>query len=244
MNRRYFFQTLFLTPFFGSFLANLRPSSHQGHVYLITDNPQDPLDIILRKLEKFHFMKDRNFSFSSFSPFNEPIQRSLQARGWKYLPDYKVASAVISFQSLLHHASPSFTLIKDGSILDIRCLGLDSLWKNMRKESQNSSLTTIASFGKQSPFLSLGHWVSIYADGKQLDSLSLKKNVKKSFYTKKGFVTVMIKGGKASVLESSCRHKVCCSSTPASLAGEHIICAPNRFLLKIDRSSLVDTSIG
>ncbi len=244
MDRRHFFQTLLLTPFLSSLLANSRPSSHQSHICLITDNPQDLLWIILQKLEKFHFMKERDFYFSGPSPFNEPIQRSLHARGWKYLHDSMCTSVVISFQSLLLPTAPSFTLIKEGDILDIRSLGLDSLWKNMRKDSQRSSLTTIASFGKRSPFLTFGHWVSIYSDGKQLDSLSLNKNITKSYHTKTGFVTVRVKGGKASVLESSCLHKVCCSSAPASLSGEHIICAPNRFLLKIDRSSLVDTSIG
>lgn len=244
MDRRNFFQTFLLAPFLGSLLSHSKPSTHQSHIYLITNNPQDFLWILLQILEKFHSIKDKRFSFISSSPLTEPIEKSLYAGGWKRIHNSMLPSVVISFQSLLQPAAPSFTMIKERNILDIRSSGLYSLWKEMRKGGQRSSLATIASFYKKKPFLTSGQWVSIYKEGKQLDSLSLKKTTTKTYDTKTGFVTVKIKGGKASATDSSCLHKVCCSSPPASLSGEHIICAPNYFLLKIERSPLVDTSIG
>lgn len=244
MDRRHFFQTLLLTPLLGSLLVNPKPSNRQSHLYMITDFPQDFLWIILQALEKYHLMEEKSFSLSGHSPCDKAIQKSLRTRGWKYLPDPERAAVVLSFQLLLQPAAPSFTLIKGGNILDIRSLGLDSLWKTMRKDCLSSSLMTMVSFDKKRAALPIGRWASVCADGKHLDSLSLKKNIIKSYQTKSGQVIVRIKGGKASVLESSCVHKVCCLSAPASFTGEHIICAPNRFLLKIDRSHLVDTSIG
>ena len=244
MDRRHFFQTLLLTPFLGSLLANPRPSSSQNLLYLITDSPQNYLWSILQTLEKYYLLEEKSFSLSGHSPCDGAIQKSLHIRGWKYLPDPDRAVAVLSFQLLLQPAAPSFTLIKGVNILDLRSFGLDSLWKTMRKESLNSSLMTTVSLGKKSPVLPIGRWVSVCADGRHLDSLSLRKNIIKSYQTKSGQVIVRIKGGKASVSESSCVHKVCCLSAPAYFTGERIICAPNRFLLKIDRSHLVDTSIG
>ena len=244
MDRRHFFQTLLLTPFLGPLLANPKPSSSQGLLYMITDCPQSYLWVILQTLEKYFLLDEKSFSFSSHSPCDEAIQKSLHTRGWSHLPDPERAVVALSFQPLLQPTAPSFAFIRGTNILDIRSLGLDSLWKTMRKDSLSSSLMTMVSLGKKRPVLPIGRWAFVYADGKHLDSLSLKKNIIKSYQTKSGQVIVRIIGGKASVLESSCLHKVCCLSSPAYFTGQNIICAPNHFLLKIDRSPLVDTSIG
>jgi hypothetical protein len=211
---------------------------------MIVDNPQDFLWIALQELEKYLIIEEKYFSFSSYSPLTKVIQKSLHQCGWKYFSDTSAAAAVISFRSLLHPTDPSFTLIKGGNILDLRFSRLSSLWKDMRKNSPASSLMTTIAFGRKRPFLPSGQWASVYGDGKQMDRLSLKKTLHKTYNTNAGQVQVRIKDGMAWVLDSSCRHKICRLSSPASFAGETIICAPNRFLLKIERSHRVDTSIG
>jgi hypothetical protein len=90
----------------------------------------------------------------------------------------------------------------------------------------------------------MGKSISIFNQGKKTDSLSLDKNSIKSYRARQGRITVTVNNRRAWVTDSSCRHKICCLTPPISFAGERIICAPNRFLVEIDRTSLIDTSIG
>jgi hypothetical protein len=103
---------------------------------------------------------------------------------------------------------------------------------------------TLASFKKRKSGISAGEFVSIYKDGRRIEMFPLKESLSKSFRAGRDKITVRLEGGKAWVSESSCRHKICLSSPPVSLAGERIICAPNHFLLEIQGRHSIDTSIG
>lgn len=244
MDRRHFFQTFLMTPLVGSLMASIRLSKGQSQLYMITDSPQDFLWIILQELEKHHLIEERSFSFSGSSAFEKAIYKSLLQKGWIYYPDPLKTSFILSSQLLLHSVNPSFTFIKDGNVLDIRSRNLSSLWKGMQKDGHRSSLVTIACFNTKRRSLPRGRWASVYVYGRQVDRLSLKKKTSKTYLTKQGNVAVEAEGGQAKVSESSCSQKICCLSAPASFCGERIICAPNHFLLEIERSSFVDTSIG
>lgn len=244
MDRRHFFRTLLMTPFIGSLMASIRLSKRQSQLYMITDSPQDFLWVILQELEKHHLIEERSFSFSGSSACEKAIHKSLLQKGWIYYPDPIKASFILSSRLLLHRINPSFTFIKDGNILDIRSRNLSSLWKGMQEDGHRSSLITIACFNTKRQSFPSGHWASVFVDGRQVDRLPLKKKTFKTYLTKQGSVAVEVEGGQAKVSESSCSQKICCLSAPASLCGERIICAPNHFLLEIERSSYVDTSIG
>jgi hypothetical protein len=139
---------------------------------------------------------------------------------------------------------PSFTLIREGKIWDIRSRKLYSLWREMNKNQRRSSCLTIASF-KSTPSHPLsGKYVSVYKEGSKIEMISLEENVTRSYRTRGGKITLRVKDGKAWVPESSCRHKICLHSPSVSFAGERIICVPNHFLLEIKGSRYIDTSIG
>ncbi len=151
---------------------------------------------------------------------------------------------ILSFSHLLNKASPSFTLVRNGRIWDIRSKRVYSLWQEMNRNHEPSSSLTFASLKKKTPVQSAGELVSMYREGQKIETLSLNINGEKTFKIRGGRITVKIADGKAWVTESSCRHKICLYSPPVSSAGERIICVPGHFLLKIDRSSSIDTVIG
>jgi hypothetical protein len=114
----------------------------------------------------------------------------------------------------------------------------------MNTNHKPSSFLTIASLKNNPAGHSAGESVSIYKNGRKDKILSLKKNTTQTFRAQDGKVTVRIEDGKAWVSESTCRHKICLYSPPVSLAGERIVCAPNHFLLEVQRSGSIDTIIG
>ncbi|MFP4081319.1 MAG: NusG domain II-containing protein [Candidatus Aminicenantes bacterium] len=152
----------------------------------------------------------------------------------------------ISFRFFRLHRKvhPSFTFTQGGKILDIRHQKLASLWRHMKMKENGSPFLFMASFSSHKNISHPGTSVSVYADGRRVDCLSLQKNTIKLYSTPKGEVRVRVERGRAGIVESSCDHKICCLSPPVSLAGERIICAPNHFLIKINPSPFVDTSIG
>lgn len=244
MDRRRFLQALLSSPLLVSSLRGSQAKKERGLLYLISDSPQDYLWIILQELRNYHRIEDKSFSFSGSSLCHKAIWESLTQRGWKYSPNNTKSGLVLSSSFLNHKAFPSFTFVKGGNILDIRSHKLASLWEDMRKRSASASLLTTASFNEKTAPLLKGSRVCFYLDGHRVDSLSLNKKAQKTYLTKNGHVSVKIESGKVRVIESSCAQKICCLSKPISSAGDRIICAPNRFLLEIERTSLVDTAIG
>jgi hypothetical protein len=155
-----------------------------------------------------------------------------------------LANLTFSFSHLHHKASPSFTLVKKGRIWDIRSQKLYAHWRDMNTNHEPSSCLTTVSLKNNPNDHYEGEFVSIYKNGRKVETLSLKKNTTQTFRVQDGKVAARIEDGKVWVLESSCRHKICLYSPPVSLAGERIVCAPNHFLLEIQRSSSIDTIIG
>lgn len=169
-----------------------------------------------------------------------PILRELE----RYIPGFSKADFLISSQRLQQKVSPSFTLIDKGKIVDIRSNMLLSLWAQMNKNNQVSSLMTELSLQEKRIPPVQGTHVSLFIDGQKKENLALKSRLVKTYRSSRGTVSVRVDGGKAWVAKSSCVHKICCHSSPISLSGERLICAPNHFLLKIEGAPFVDTVIG
>lgn len=244
MDRRGFFKTMLVTPLFTPLLLASKTTKSDLELFLIADDPQLFISLLLKELKKHFTAFGRNFTLLNSYPRENELKRVLTQLGWKYVQKPAEADLTLSFSHLRQKALPSFTLVREGRIWDIRSRKLYSLWKEMNKNHKPSSCLTIASFRDRKSDLFSGEFVNIYKDGRKIGKISLKKNVSKSFRAKEGKISIKVENGKAWVFESSCNHKICLYTPPASLAGERIICAPNHFLLEIQGTSSVDTIIG
>ncbi len=244
MERRDFFKTVLAA----SLLTPLFLSSKRGNddldLYFIGDESELFIPAVLEELKKLGIVTGENFAFADLHPEEDGLKQALLRKGWKHVQSHVQADLAFSFSHLRQKALPSFTLIKEGNIWDVRVQKLRSLWKEMNEKYKPSSALTIASFKKRKLAAAPGESVLIYRDGRLAERFSLKENFSGSFKTKRGKVEVRVKERRAWVADSSCRHKICVYSSPVSLAGERIICAPNRFLLKIQGAHAIDTIIG
>jgi hypothetical protein len=244
MERRDFFKTVLATSLLAPLFLSAKKAKSDLELYLIGDEAEIFLPAILDELKKSGIASSGDFTFADSPPDKDALKQALLRGGWKHVLSPLQADLTLSFCQLRQKALPSFTLIKEGNIWDARARKLYSLWKEMNERYKPSSCMTIASFQKRKPSLSPGEFVSISKDGRVVERFSLKKNFSGSFKTKRGKVEVMVKEGRAWIARSSCRHKICLYSSPVSLAGERIICAPNQFLLEIQGARSIDTVIG
>ncbi len=243
MKRRDFFKQIFWTPLITPALISSATDRGSLQLYIISDTPHLFLPLLLRELKSFQRITDRTFAFSTDHPQAKEIKRTLQREGWRLASRASSPELSLSFHILSQPSSPSFTMMKNGRILDLRSRHLLSLWKEMNP-CPPSSLLTVLTPQQIGTSGQPGNFVSIYMDGIKKEKLSLYRDMISSFRTERGQVIVIVEKGKAWVVSSSCRHKICCSVPPVSLSGERIICAPNHFLLEVSRSYFVDTSIG
>jgi len=244
MDRRDFFKTVLATSLFAPIFLASKKDKSDLELYLIGDEAELFLPAILDELKKSKIGSGEDFAFANSHPDKDGLKRVLLRRGWKHVLSPLQADLTFSFCQLRHKALPSFTLIKEGNIWDIRARRLHTLWKEMNEKYKPSSCLTIASFQKRKFSAALGEFVSISKDARVVERFSLKKNFSGSFKTKRGKIEVRVEDARAWVTDSSCRHKICIYSSPVSLAGERIICAPNHFLLEIQGARSIDTVIG
>jgi hypothetical protein len=244
MERRDFFKKLIVTPLLTPLFLAAKKKKSDCEVHLITDDIHVFLPLILEELHSYVPNNGHSFALLNSHPQENDLKRILSQRGLTYAPKPIQADLIISFSHLREKTPPSFTLIREGRIWDIRSRKLYSLWREMNKNQRPSSLLTIASFKNRQSHPFYGDFVSVYKDGREIEMISLGENVTKSYNARGGNITLSVKNGKTWISESPCRHKICLNSPPVSMAGERIICAPNHFLLEIKRSPYVDTSIG
>jgi hypothetical protein len=243
MNRRHFIQALVSAPLLSRFLLGSKKTQSASEIHLVSDNPHQILPLLLEEMKKYGLNYEKKFAFLNSYPNEKQMTQELQRQGWIFSPLHTDSDLSISFRSLKHKIRPSFTMAKEGGIWDIRSKRLLSLWKQINKEGPLSSCLTIAYIRGSKPRYA-GKSFSVFSQGQRIDSLALNVNRTKLYKGKAGEIVISVNNGKVWVNESSCRHKICCLTPPIAYAGERIICAPNRLLVEIDRSSLVDTSIG
>lgn len=244
MDRRGFFKTLLATPLLTPYLLASKKESQGLELLVIADKPQQYLPFILKELRTYGLVEGHTFSFLSAHPQAGELSRALQQMGWHPAPGAARARLALSFSQLQHRAFPSFTVVKDGQIWDIRTRKLHSLWEKMSQTAELSASLTMASLTDSQQMLNKGKSVFLFKDGRKVESLSLDRNAARTFHTSNGKISVRVEDGAVRVVESSCRHKICLMTPPASLAGERIICAPNHFLLEVNGGSSIDTVLG
>ncbi len=243
MDRRHFFQTLLSAPLLTPLLLASQSRESDREIILISDTPHIHLPLLLKELFRNRTDTPRSFAFFDSSPHTNKLKHALSRSGWQLAPDPSVAHLQISFRTLLRPARPSFTLIKDGTIWDVRSWNLRLLWQEMVQKHTPSSFLTVASVKRQESERDAGEFVTVYMNGHKRETFFLKENTRRSYSTHLGHITVQVVNGNARIVESSCRHKICLYSPQVSLSGERIICAPNHFLLEV-QGNAVDTVIG
>jgi len=245
MDRRSFCKTLTATVATAPMLAPLLLASKKTlsglEIFVIADDPQKVLPELIEKTspatrKRFYALDGR--------PQTALAAERLSRHGWISAPTIRKADFTLACRSLQDAARPSFTVVKDGRVLDLRHSLLSPLWKKMAAGGQNSLLLTTVSFRDAQAAAQKGRQAAIYRNGRLVARLPLDKNDKKSLETGKGLLTVAVEGGTARVDQSCCRNKICVATAPVALAGERIICAPNHFLLEIEGTPFVDTVIG
>ena len=243
MNRRHFLQAILGTPLLTPFLLASKKTAHNSELYLISDHPQSYLCPLLETLQDSCGPKQKTFTFLNPHPNQEDLRHLLMQRGWSPAAHPSHSDLTLSFSHLSRKACPSFSLVKNGKILDIRTWKLNSLWQSMTRTGSLASLLTVAAFARRPSPLKGDHSIYLYKDGYPIEQLPLKGSWTRQIPTKQGPITVRMHDGQTWITESSCRHKICVSTPPISMAGERIICAPNHFLLEI-QGRMVDTVIG
>jgi len=244
MDRRHFLKTICASSLLSPLFLSFRTVNNQAHLYLVSNRPQDYLHPLLQDIRKKGLIHGPYFSISDSSPPSLSIKKGLISKNWQYVHSPSQANILISFRKLYHPVKPSFALINQGEILDIRASSLLPLWLELNRHSPRSSLITIVSCRPKKLLFQPGNYVTVFQNGQLSEKIPLRKRISKQYRTKNGSISIQVDHYQASVVQSSCEHQICRLTPPISLAGERIICAPNHFLLEVAGSSLIDTVIG
>ncbi len=244
MDRRSFLGSIILTPLLSHFLNADERQPSTLSLHLISDFPHDFLPQILYDLRERGINFGRRVWFPENTPYRMQLEKSFSANGWEVAKNTSTASFILNHNLLSRESLPSFSLVEKGRVKDIRSGKLIHLWKEMVKRNPSSSLLTTATLKKGFPSLSSGEEATVFFMGRKRAILSLKIDKIYLFRHKQHEICVKIEKRKAWVESSSCSQKICCHTPPASLEGERIICAPNHFILEINPSPSIDTSVG
>ncbi len=243
MDRRHFLNMFLAAPVFAPLLLAARKTAYSAELYLISDDPLESLPLLLAELSPSQSASIKTFSFITSHPRQQQLRAGLARLGWREENEPSRAHLTLSFNLLRHRARPSFTLIQDSQIKDVRSRKLRTLWDRMGQRATSTSLTT-AGFRPEPPAKNMVKFASVYQDGTLRAKLPLNRTVQKTWQTRAGFLTVQVNQGHAKIVQSACRHQICQCTPPVSLSGERIICAPSHFFLEIQGATGLDTVIG
>lgn len=244
MDRRLFFKKMLYTPLVTPLLLKA-PSYGHLELVVLSESPESVLAPILKEWEPPLSPLGKNVFCSPSHPRKIALIRRLSRSGWQITGSHSNANLILSSQKLHKAALPSFTLVKNGQIVDIRSRKLYSLWKEIYRNGPPSNLVTSAVIRRSPAGFSAGHSASVTIAGRAVDEIPLNtKDSVLSYSSPKGQILVSVEKGKVRVAESTCRHKICTCTSPISFGGERIICAPNHFMVKINGPSPFDTVIG
>jgi len=244
MDRRSFFKTIMTTSMLTPFLLASKSHKNDLELFLISDEPQSFLPEILKELEILRKTGTRTFAFLDAHPQMSSLKHSLEVYGWEHVNNPSSAGINLSYSHLHHNAKPSFTLVENGRIFDIRAQRLRSLWEKINQNSRTAYSMTTAAVNKENVSGYAGEKAVIYLSGNRIGALPLNKETQTTIAAPLGKITVAVKDGKARVCDSSCQGKICLYSPPIWRRGERIICAPNQFFLAVEGGRGVDTVIG
>jgi len=235
---------MLMTPLFTPLLLSSQSRTSESELFLIADNPEDHIPMILQELNKMSLVNGNRFVLLNDFPSESGLIDALSNAGLRHVPGTANADMTLSHSVLRQSASPSFALVRNGKVWDLRSRRLMSLWRDIYHGRQNATGLTVIAFRRPSAFSSPGDSISIYRQGNAIARMKLDTDRSARFSVKTGEISVRIRGGKAWIDESSCRNHICQLSPPVFLGGERIVCAPNHLLIQVNGTSGVDTVIG
>jgi hypothetical protein len=244
MDRRNFLKSLLAAPTLTPILLASQRQHADSELYLIADAPHRHLPSILQELKSALPLDKSTFTFSHKHPLSDPMKASLMHAGWTWVPTSTPAAMTLSFRAMRAAAHPSFSLVRNGRIWDIRTRRLLAMWEDMNHLPASATVLTAATFRRTPRTVSRGEAAFLLRDGGLLARLPLDRNIRRTFRDNRCSLTVEVADGRAWIAESSCRHQICRYSPPVSLPGERIVCAPNRLILEVSGPGGVDTVIG
>jgi len=244
MDRRNFFKTMLMTPLFTPLLLASQSRTSESELFLIADNPEDHIPLILQELNKMSLVNGNRFALLNDFPSESGLLDTLSGAGLRHVSGAADADITLSHSVLRHPASPSFALVRNGKVWDLRSRRLMTLWRDIYHGRQNATGLTVMALRKPSAFSTPGDSITIYRQGRAIARMKLDTDRSARFSVKTGEISVRIRGGKACIDDSSCRNHICQLSPPVCLGGERIICAPNHLLIQVNGTTGVDTVIG
>lgn len=78
-----------------------------------------------------------------------------------------------------------------------------------------------------------GKYVTVEVDGKTIETVSINEDYEKQFDFDGETNTLVIKDGKADVIEANCPDGICVNHKAISRTGESIICLPHKFVVTV-----------
>ncbi|MCK4337333.1 MAG: hypothetical protein KAX11_05265, partial [Candidatus Aminicenantes bacterium] len=192
MDRRGFFKTIVTTSLLAPILLASKKADNESELYLIADNPQDYISILLRELGRHTRFSERTYTFLTSHPHSIELSKILAANGWSYKRVPHKAHMALSFSPLQSNASPSFTLVKEGRVIDIRSNKLRALWKEMNQPRSFSTCLTTASLRRSRKPLQQGTHVVVYKGGSKASVLALDKESLQTFRAREDLITIKI----------------------------------------------------
>lgn len=85
-----------------------------------------------------------------------------------------------------------------------------------------------------------GKYVKVYVNEKLTKTFDLTKDCEYFIETKIGYNLLIIKNGKARILDADCPNRICVDKGAISKNGESIICLPHNVVVTIDSSENKD----
>lgn len=88
-----------------------------------------------------------------------------------------------------------------------------------------------------------GNYVEVRVDGEVIETLPLDTDFEKQYDFDGDTNTLVIKDGKAEVVEANCDDKVCVNHMPISRSGDPIACLPHKFIVTVVEKDNSDSEI-
>lgn len=88
-----------------------------------------------------------------------------------------------------------------------------------------------------------GKYVQVEVDGKVVDTVSLNEDFQKTYDFDGETNTLVIKDGKANMIDANCPDGICVNHKPVYRSGESIICLPHKLVVTVVDDSGADDEV-
>jgi len=193
MDRRSFIKAVLSSSLAVPLAAASKAGPPSKALYVIGDAPQTLLPELLAEIGQGG--RGRTCAISENGPVSERVRTALAEKGWSFVPWSGKADVRVSLAFLRSACAPSFALIQNGRVVDIRARRLQGLWREISLAGPRSSLLTVVAFPDAGPSPSGGSRAALYLDGKKKDILDLGRDASRTYESGGGFVTVAVEGG-------------------------------------------------